>query len=109
MGGLGIAIHSEKLRDFAVKLGRTGAGVVKGQEFTDIDFMSYGKQRDKVKGFFRENGYAKRRATLSSAAPVDKYTIIRKDGYTLTFSSTSFWWQTTPSISKEDLNLTIRR
>ncbi len=68
MGGLGIAIHSEKLRDFAVKLGRTGAGVVKGQEFTDIDFMSYGKQRDKVKEFFRENGYAKRRATLSSAA-----------------------------------------
>ena len=68
MGGLGIAMHSQEFRDFAVKLGRTGAGVVKGQEYTDIDFMSYGKQRNKVKEFFRELGYAKRRATLSSAA-----------------------------------------
>ena len=68
MGGLGIAMHSREFRDFAVKLGRTGAGVVKGQEYTDIDFMSYGKQRNKVKEFFAEFGYAKRKATLSSAA-----------------------------------------
>jgi hypothetical protein len=68
MGGLGIMMHSRDFRDFAVKLGRTGAGVVKGQEYTDIDFMSYGKQRNKVKEFFRVLGYAKRRATLSSAA-----------------------------------------
>jgi len=68
MGGLGIAMHSLEARDFAVKLGRTGAGVVKGQEYTDIDFMSYGKQRNKVREFFGEFGYAKRRATLSSAA-----------------------------------------
>jgi len=68
MGGLGIAMHSLESRDFAVKLGRTGAGVVKGQEYTDIDFMSYGKQRNKVKELFAEFGYAKRKATLSSAA-----------------------------------------
>ncbi|MGC9346150.1 MAG: hypothetical protein ACP5ER_05120 [Candidatus Bathyarchaeales archaeon] len=68
MGGLGIAMHSQDFRDFAVKLGRTGAGVVKGQEYTDIDFMAYGKQRNKVKEFFGDFGYAKRRATLSSAA-----------------------------------------
>ena len=68
MGGLGIAMHSREFRHFAVKLGRTGAGVVKGQEYTDIDFMSYGKQRNKVKEFFAESGYAKRKATLSSAA-----------------------------------------
>ncbi|TET20715.1 hypothetical protein E3J74_01985 [Candidatus Bathyarchaeota archaeon] len=68
MGGLGIAIHSQEFRDFARKLGRTGAGVVKGQEYTDIDFMSYRKHRDKVKNLFGEMGYAKRRATLSSAA-----------------------------------------
>jgi len=68
MGGLGIAMHSLEFRDFAVKLGRTGAGVVKGQEYTDIDFMSYGKQRNKVKEFFGKFGYAKRKATLSSAA-----------------------------------------
>jgi len=68
MGGLGIAIHSQEFRDFARKLGRTGAGVVKGQEYTDIDFMSYRKHRDRVKNLFGEMGYAKRRATLSSAA-----------------------------------------
>jgi len=68
MGGLGIAIHSQEFRDFARKLGRTGAGVVKGQEYTDIDFMSYRKHRDKVKNLFGEMGYAKRRTTLSSAA-----------------------------------------
>ena len=68
MGGLGIMMHSRDFRDFAAKLGRTGAGVVKGQEYTDIDFMSYGKQKNKVKEFFRALDYAKRRATLSSAA-----------------------------------------
>ena len=68
MGGLSIAIHSQEFRDFARKLGRTGAGVVKGQEYTDIDFMSYRKHRDKIKNLFGEIGYAKRRATLSSAA-----------------------------------------
>jgi hypothetical protein len=68
MGGLGIMMYSRDFRDFAAKLRRTGAGVVKGQEYTDIDFMSYGKQRNKVKEFFRVLGYAKRRATLSSAA-----------------------------------------
>ncbi|UCE28676.1 MAG: hypothetical protein JSV85_05200 [Candidatus Bathyarchaeota archaeon] len=68
MGGLGIAIHSQEFRDFAAKLSRTGAGVVKGQEYTDIDFMAYRKHRDKIKTLFNEMGYAKRRATLSSAA-----------------------------------------
>jgi hypothetical protein len=68
MGGLGVAIHCKEFRDFAVKLGRVGTGVVKGQEYSDIDFMSYRKHREKIKEFFRERGYAKRRATLSSAA-----------------------------------------
>jgi len=68
LGGLGIAIHSQDSRDFAKKLGRVGTGAVKGQEYSDIDLMSYAKQREKVKDFFSEMGYAKRRATLSSAA-----------------------------------------
>jgi len=68
MGGLSIAMHSQEFKDFAGKLGRTGAGVVKGQEYTDIDFMSYRKHRDKIKNLFSDMGYAKRRATLSSAA-----------------------------------------
>ncbi|MDH5451626.1 MAG: hypothetical protein OEX77_12175, partial [Candidatus Bathyarchaeota archaeon] len=68
LGGLGVAMHSQEFREFARKLGRTGAGVVKGQEYTDIDFMSYRKHRDKIKDLFSEMEYAKRRATLSSAA-----------------------------------------
>jgi len=68
LGGLGIAIHCKDCTDFAKKLGRVGTGAVKGQEYSDIDFVSYAKQRDKVKDFFSEMGYAKRRATLSSAA-----------------------------------------
>jgi hypothetical protein len=68
MGGLGVAMHCQEFRDFAMKLGRVGTGVVKGQEYSDIDFMSYRKHRDKIKDFFGELGYARRRATLSSAA-----------------------------------------
>ncbi|MFQ6086993.1 MAG: hypothetical protein ACE5OV_03125 [Candidatus Bathyarchaeia archaeon] len=68
MGGLGVAMHCQELRDFAKKLGRMGTEVVEGQEYSDIDFMAYRKHRDKIKDFFGEMGYAKRRATLSSAA-----------------------------------------
>ena len=68
IGGLGIAIHCKELSDFAKKLGRTGTGVVKGQEYSDLDFMAYRKQRDKIKELFGKLGYVKRRATLSSAA-----------------------------------------
>jgi hypothetical protein len=68
LGGLGVAMHCQDLRDFAKRLGRVGTGAVKGQEYSDIDFMSYAKHREKVRDFFSERGYAKRRATLSSAA-----------------------------------------
>ena len=68
LGGLGVAIHCQEFRDFAIKLGRTGTGVVEGQEYSDIDFISYRKYRDRIKDFFSDIGYAKRRATLSSAA-----------------------------------------
>ncbi len=68
MGGLGVAMHCQEFRDFTVKLGRVGTGVVEGQEYSDIDFMSYRKHRGRVKEFFGEIGYAKRRTTLSSAA-----------------------------------------
>lgn len=68
LGGLGIAIHCQEHREFAEKLGRIGTGVVKGQEYSDIDYVSYRKQRRKITKFFDEMGYAKRRATLSTAA-----------------------------------------
>ena len=68
IGGLGIAMHCQQFSEFAKKLGRTGTGVAKGQEYSDLDFVSYRKQRDKVKELFGKIGYVKRRATLSSAA-----------------------------------------
>ncbi|MFQ6085964.1 MAG: hypothetical protein ACE5OY_06855 [Candidatus Bathyarchaeia archaeon] len=68
LGGLGVAMHCQEFRDFATRLGRTGTGVMEGQEYSDIDFMSYRRHREEIKELFREMGYAKRRATLSSAA-----------------------------------------
>ncbi len=68
MGGLGVAMHCQEQRNFATKLRRIGTGVVKGQEYSDIDFMSYRRHRKEIQDFFGEMGYAKRRATLSSAA-----------------------------------------
>ncbi|MDI6846922.1 MAG: hypothetical protein QMD23_02155 [Candidatus Bathyarchaeia archaeon] len=68
LGGLGIAIHCQEHKEFAKKLGRVGTGVVKGQEYSDIDYVSYRKQREKIKELFDKIGYAKRRATLSTAA-----------------------------------------
>ena len=68
LGGLGIAIHCQNQREFAKKLGRTGTGMIKGQEYSDIDYVSYGSQRNRIKEFFEKIGYVKRRATLSTAA-----------------------------------------
>ncbi len=68
LGGLGIAIHCQEHREFAKKLGRIGTGVIEGQEYSDIDYVSYRNCRDKIKELFDKIGYAKRRATLSTAA-----------------------------------------
>ncbi|MEM1536316.1 MAG: hypothetical protein QXT10_03605 [Candidatus Bathyarchaeia archaeon] len=68
LGGLGIAIHCQDCMDFARKLGRVGTGVAEGQEYSDIDLVSYRIYRDKVKALFDRLGYVKRRATLSTAA-----------------------------------------
>jgi len=68
LGGLGVAFHCREFRDFARKLGRVGTGVIEGQEYSDIDFMSYRQHREKIKELFGGMEYAKRRATLSSAA-----------------------------------------
>ena len=68
LGGLSIALHCQEHREFAQKLGRMGTGVIKGQEYSDIDYVSYRNQREKIKELFDKIGYAKRRATLSTAA-----------------------------------------
>ncbi|MGB9741173.1 MAG: hypothetical protein ACP5IM_03890 [Candidatus Bathyarchaeia archaeon] len=68
LGGLSIAIHCQEHKDFAQKLGRRGTGVIEGQEYSDIDLVSYRNCRDKIKELFDKLGYVKRRATLSTAA-----------------------------------------
>jgi hypothetical protein len=68
LGGLGIAIHCQEHREFAKKLGRIGTGTIEGQEYSDIDFITYRSQREKIKEFFNKIGYVKRKATLSTAA-----------------------------------------
>ena len=65
IGGVAIRVHSGEFGEFAKKLGRLGPGE---QEYTDLDFMSYGKFRDALRKFFESVGYRKRRTTLSSAA-----------------------------------------
>lgn len=65
MGGVGARLHSPESEDLMKRLGRLGPGA---QEFTDLDFMAYRKQRDQMKLFFGKMDYRKRRATLSSAA-----------------------------------------
>jgi hypothetical protein len=67
MGGVGIRLHTMELADLGQRLGRLGR--VGGQEFTDLDFMSYRKQRDGIKALFVDTlGYGWRRPTMSSSA-----------------------------------------
>nr|MDO8078517.1 hypothetical protein [Candidatus Freyarchaeota archaeon] len=65
LGGVAIRLHTKNVEGFAKKLGRLG--VEGGQEFTDLDFMAYKKQRDKIKEFLTSIGYIKRVTTISSA------------------------------------------
>lgn len=67
MGGVGIRLHTMELADLGRRLGRLGGAGQ--QEFTDLDFMSYRKQRDQIKDLFVNTlGYGFRRPTMSSAA-----------------------------------------
>lgn len=68
LGGLSIAIHCQEHKEFAEGLGRIGTGVMEGQEYSDIDYVSYRNQREKIKELLDKIGYVKRRTTLSSAA-----------------------------------------
>jgi hypothetical protein len=65
MGGVAIRLHTPDQVDLAGRLGRLGES---RQEFTDLDFVAYRKQRDGMQPFFEGLGYSKRRATLSSVA-----------------------------------------
>ncbi len=64
MGGVAIALHSSKHREFARKLGRLEGE----QEFSDLDFMAYKKQMKQVINFLTKDlSYIKRRPTISTA------------------------------------------
>ncbi len=65
LGGLGVRLHYEGSPDLPTRLQRLAEGK---QEFTDLDFVTYRKDRDRVKNFILGLDYTKRRATLSSAA-----------------------------------------
>lgn len=65
LGGLGIKLHSLNETEFAARLGRTAE---RGQEYSDIDFATYWKHRDRVRDVFESLGYSKRPTTMSTAA-----------------------------------------
>lgn len=65
LGGLGIRLHSLNETDFAGRLRRSAEP---GQEYSDIDFATYGKLRNRVKEVFESLGYSKRPTTMSTAA-----------------------------------------
>ena len=65
LGGVAIRFHCSEYVEFAKQLRRLGEGQ---QEYTDLDYVSYSKYRDKMKIFFKEMGYEKRPTTMSSAA-----------------------------------------
>ena len=65
LGGLGIRLHSLNQTEFANRLKRSAEP---GQEYSDIDFATYGKLRNKVKEIFDSLGYSKRPTTMSTAA-----------------------------------------
>jgi len=59
MGGLAIYLHCQDYKNLWEKLGRLGKRV-----FTDIDFMSYRKFREKIVNFFQERDYMLDKRTL---------------------------------------------
>jgi len=65
LGGLGIRLHSLNQTEFANRLKRSAEP---GQEYSDIDFATYRKLRNKVKEVFESLGYSKRPTTMSTAA-----------------------------------------
>ena len=66
LGGVAIRYHCLEYVEFAKKLGRqVGEGE---QEYTDLDYISYMKHRDKAKKIFEALSYSRRKTTLSTSA-----------------------------------------
>lgn len=82
LGGVAVRMHCENQADFARRLGRlvTGPPFRVEQEFTDLDFAAYRRQRPQLPKFFAELGYIKRKTTLSSAAS-ERHIYFHPDGW----------------------------
>jgi hypothetical protein len=65
LGGLAIKIHSLNEEEFARRLGRSAEP---GQEYSDIDFATYYKSRERVRRVMESLGYSKRPSTMSTSA-----------------------------------------
>ncbi len=65
LGGLGIRLHSLNETEFADRLKRSAEP---GQEYSDIDFATYERLRNKVREVFELLGYSKRPTTMSTSA-----------------------------------------
>ena len=65
LGGLGIRLHSLNETEFADRLKRSAEP---GQEYSDIDFATFWKHRNRVRDVFESLGYSKRPTTMSTAA-----------------------------------------
>ena len=64
MGGVAIALRCQDEKDFARRLGRMIEG---GQEYSDLDFAGFLKERSKLVEYFKTLNYEKRPSTLSSS------------------------------------------
>lgn len=78
MGGVGIALQSINERSFAQKLGRMVEG---RQEYTDLDFAAFFRERNKLAEFFSgQLGYAKRKTTIATSVS-QRQIYFQPDGY----------------------------
>lgn len=69
LGGVGIRLCCDRLEGLAQRLqrGHSASDDGEGQEFADLDFAAYRRQRKQFPAFFDELGYIKRPTTLASA------------------------------------------
>ena len=61
MGGVAIRIHTPDQADLVQRMARLGEG---RQEYTDLDFVAYRRDREKVRPLMEGLGYGKRQDTL---------------------------------------------
>jgi hypothetical protein len=79
VGGVAVRLRSPELQDFARSLGRH-TGRADGQEFVDLDFAAYKRQRKALPAFFARLGYIKHRTTMATAMS-ERHIYFHPDGW----------------------------